>query len=175
MTGVQTCALPICTAVAALIAPIVTPRALAAPEFQIVADTTYQIRTADRLVHVVVDGRAASYKPDSGGRQYYYDTANLVLMGGATAFIASANGSRAAVRVIGSAADHVVVAVSLNRSVFYRQSTTFHLEFNLPNGAGDGDVRVGTTVAAFPVWGIGTPDTPGGSVTIVVPDRKSVV
>jgi len=156
-------------AVAALIAPIATSPALAAPEFQVVADTTYQIRTAERLVHVAVDARAASYKPDSGGRQYYYDTVNLVLMGGATAFAASANGASAAVRVIESAADHVVVAVSLNRNVFYRQSTTFHLEFNLPNGSGNGEVRVGTTVAAFPVWGIGTPDTPGGSVTITVP------
>jgi hypothetical protein len=156
-------------AVAALIAPIATPPALAAPEFQVVADTTYQIRTAERLVHVVVDARAASYKPDSGGRQYYYDSVNLVLMGGATTFAASANGAQAAVRIIESAADHVVVAVSLNRNVFYRESTTFHLEFNLPNGSGNGDVRVGTTVAAFPVWGIGTPDTPGGSVTITVP------
>jgi hypothetical protein len=156
-------------AVAALVAPVSAPRALAAPEFQVVADTTYQIRTDERLIHVVVDARAASYKPDSGGRQYYYDAVNLVLIGGATAFTASANGAGAAVRVIESAADHVVVSVPLNRNVFYRQSTTFHLEFNLPNGSGDGDVRVGTTVAAFPVWGIGTPDTPGGSITIVVP------
>ena len=146
-----------------------SPALAAPPELQVVTDTTYEVRPAERVIHVVVDGRATSYKPDSADRIYYFITVRLVLLGGASQFAASAAGAPASVSVIDASETQVVVDVALNRQVRYRQTGSFHLEFDLTNDAAAGDVRIGANVGAFPVWAVGSQETPGSSVTISVP------
>jgi hypothetical protein len=140
-----------------------------APELQIVSDTTYEVRPAERLIHVIVDGSATSYTPDSSDYTYYYRDVRLVILGGATDFSASAAGSRADVTVLDSKERQMVVGVALNREVHYRQSATFHLEFDLPTGVDGGDVRVGANVAAFPVWAVGSSETAGSTISLALP------
>ncbi len=152
---------------AAIAAP--RPAAAAAPDFQVVTDTTYAVRPADRLVHVVVDARATSFKTDTATQRYYYRSAVVVVISGATNFAAYASGAPAAVTVVEQDEQQVALSVSLNRSVFYGQTATFRLDFDLPSGAASGDVRVGANVAAFPVWAVGSAETAGSTVTISVP------
>jgi hypothetical protein len=143
--------------------------AAAPPPFQIVTDTTYEVRPADRSIHVTVVGRGTSFQADTATTRFFYDTAVVVVLGGGTNFTASANGGPAAVGVLEESATQIALEVDLNRSVFYRQTGTFRLEFDLASDAADGEVRVGANVAAFPVWAVGTPETAGSSVTISIP------
>jgi len=154
-----------------LLVSLVAPGAAVAapPPFEIVSDSTYQVRPTEGLVHVVVDGRATNNKPDTSTQRFYYNSVVIVVLSGATNFSASAAGVRSTVSVVEEAEHQVALEVSLNRSVFYRQTGTFHLEFDLPNGAANGDVRVGANVAAFPMWPVGTPETPGSTVTVSLP------
>lgn len=146
------------------------PAARAAPPpFQIVTQTTYEVRPADRLVHVTVVGSGTSFEPDTPGTRFFYDSAVIVVLGGATNYAASANGAAAAIDVLEQTDTQVALEVALNRSVFFQQTGAFRLEFDLPTGAANGEVRVGANVAAFPVWAVGTPETPGSTVTISIP------
>jgi len=145
------------------------PAVAAAPDLRVVTDTTYVVRPADRLVHVVVDARVTSFKADTATQRYYYRSAVVVVINGATNFAAFASGAPAVVTVVEQDEQQVALSVSLNRSVFYRQTATFRLDFDLPSGAASGDVRVGANVAAFPVWAVGSPETAGSTVTISVP------
>ena len=141
----------------------------AAPDLQVVTDTTYIVRPADRLVHVEVEGRATSYKADTATQRYYYRSAVVVVLSGATNFAAYASGAPAGVTVVEQDDQQVALSVSLNRSIFYRQTAAFRLDFDLPSGAATGDVRVGANVAAFPVWAVGSQETAGSTVSISVP------
>lgn len=141
----------------------------APPPFQVVSDATYQVRPGDALVHVAVDGRGTNLKPDTATQRFYYSSVVLVVLSGATNLTASAAGMPSRVTVVEEQEQQIALEIGLNRSVFYRQTGSFHLEFDLPNGAANGDVRVGANVAAFPVWALGTPETPGSTVTVSLP------
>ena len=143
--------------------------AAVAPDLRIVSDTTYQVRPSDRLVHVVVDARATSFKADTATQRYFYSSAVVVVIAGATNIAASAAGAAADVTVLEQDEQQMALRVALNRSVFYQQTGTFRLEFDLPSGAAAGDIRVGANVAAFPVWAVGSAETPGSTVSISVP------
>jgi hypothetical protein len=146
------------------------PSVLAAPpDFRVVSDTTYEARPAQGLIHVTVDGRGTSYKADTSSQHYYYTNVVVVVAGGATNLTATAAGLPAAVTVLEQDEHQVALRISLNRSVFYQQTGTFELEFDLPSGAAGGDARVGANVAAFPIWAVGTPETPGSTVTVSLP------
>lgn len=141
----------------------------AAPELQVVSEATYEVRPAEGVVHVSVDGGATSLAPDSGGNVYYFDAMRLVIFGGATHISATASGARASVSVVDGDDRQQVIEVALNRDLFYRETASFHLEYDLPTGSAGGDVRVGQSVARFPVWAVGTSETAGSSVAISLP------
>ncbi len=146
------------------------PSVLAAPpDFRLVSDTTYEARPAQGLIHVTVDGRGTSYKADTTDQRYYYTNVVVVVAGGAANLNATAAGLPAAITVLEQDDHQVALRIALNRSVFYRQTGSFQLAFDLPNGAAGGDVRVGANVAAFPIWAVGTPETPGSTVTVSLP------
>ena len=102
-----------CTILAVGGAP--TARA-APPDLRVVGDATYEVRPADRVVHVVVEGSATSYKADSGGSTYYFTAIQLVIFSGATDLVASAGGRRAGVSVIDAADQQQLIEVQLNRA-----------------------------------------------------------
>ena len=81
------------------------PALAAAPELQIVSDTTYEVRPQQGVVHVTVSGSATSYAADSGDTRYYFPAMRLVIFAGATSLAATASGSAARVTVI-EADDH---------------------------------------------------------------------
>ena len=65
-----------------------------------------------------------------------------------------------------------LVEVTFGRGVFYRQSYPYTVSFDLvdPGGAGTRDLRIGSSLAAFPVWAFGTQGEPGGSVRVELPE-----
>jgi hypothetical protein len=171
--SVSAFALGIVLLAAGLSAP---PRVAAAPPpLRISAQAVYEVRPASEAVHVTIDATATDMKPDPADGRYYYTSAVLVVLGGATNFAATAGGAPASVVVREREVTHTAVEVAFNRSIFFGQSTRFHLEFDLPTGAGVGQVRVGRTLAAFPVWAVGTQDTPGSTVSIAIPPDYALV
>lgn len=162
--------LPFALAVPLLAGIVGAPPVLAAPpDLRVVTDATYEVRPADGVVHVSARGTATSYAADSNGNRYYFPSMRLVIFSGATGLSATASGAAARVTIVETDEYQQLIEVSLNRDLFYRQSTTFRLDYDLPTGASGGEVRVGANVARFPVWAVGSYETPGSSVALSLP------
>lgn len=155
---------------ASLLAIVGPPSVRAAPpDLQVVSDATYEVRPADRVVHVTVRGTATSYKADTNGGRYYFPAMRLVIFAGATGLTATASGAGSRITVVEADDYQQLIEVALNRDLFYRESTTFTLDYDLPTGAANGEVRVGASIARFPVWAVGSYETPGSSVGLSLP------
>lgn len=162
--------LPLALAIPMLAGIVGAPPVLAAPpDLRVVTDATYEVRPADGVVHVSARGTATSYAADSNGNRYYFPSMRLVIFAGATGISATASGAAAKVIVVETDDYQQLIEVALNRDLFYRQSTTFRLDYDLPTGASGGEVRVGANVARFPVWAVGSYETPGSSVALSLP------
>src|SRR4029079_17210118 len=63
------------------------------------------------------------------------------------------------------------VTVTFAEGVFFQQSVAFRVTFDLPDpgGAPDRNLRISPSIVAFPIWAFGSPEEPGGSVTVILP------
>ena len=153
------------------LAPDRAPVARAASDgLQLTTAATYSIVPAHHVIHVAVVVTARNNKPNvtAGGivTRYFYEGARLAIQ-------SEARNVRATVGGVGltaatKAADgYEVLEVRFRASLFYHQSTTIQLGFDLPGGAprSASDIRVGTAFATFVAWAFGD----AGSVKVVVP------
>jgi hypothetical protein len=162
-------------AVGVVLGPVGTAPALAADDgLAIVTKAAYTLAPKDGVVHVVVTVKATNTKPNLVEQtpngtlttRYFYEKASLVVQREATKIRASAGGVRLAVTPH-EAGNYKVVDVGFRSDLFYKQSTAFRLDFDLPGGAprSEGDIRVGSAFATFYVWAFGD----RGDVAVNVP------
>jgi hypothetical protein len=140
----------------------------------LVTKATYTLAPRDGVVHVSVTVNATNNKPNGTEQtpngtlttRYFFERATLVVQREATKIRARAGGTRLAV-TLHEATDYRVVDVAFGSDLFYQESTTFRLDFDLPSGAprSAGDIRVGSAFATFYTWAFGD----RGDVRIVVP------
>ena len=73
-------------------------------------------------------------------------------------------------------AEFTTIEVAFGRAVYHAQSISFQVSFDItdPGGLPQRDVRVATSLVAFPVWAFGSQDTAGSTVTVVIPAGYSV-
>ena len=148
-----------------------TPTAAAVEDgLALTTSATYTIVPERRLVRVALDLTARNLKPNvtSGGitTRYFYESARLAVQPEARNVRATSGG--AAVRASLTPADgYAVLEVRFRSAIFFRQTATIRITFDLPGGAprSTSDIRVGTAFATFVAWAFG--DT--GGVRIVVP------
>ncbi len=158
-------------AVAAILAPARAPAVAAAGDgLTLSGSATYTIVPARQVVRVVIDLTARNDKPNvtSGGTitRYFYDGARLAIQAEAKNVRATSGGQR--VRTSLKPDDgFAVLDVRFRASIFFRQSTTTRITYDLPGGAprSASGIRVGTAFATFVAWAFGD----SGSVRIVVP------
>ena len=136
--------------------------------------------TADALegrVHVVTVVTATSNTLDTAGRRFFYDHIQLTLPSFSTDYQAlSISNKTLPVTVESIGAAGVTVTVGLGERLYSGASTTFSLRFDLVDSGGstDRDFRIGSKVMSFPVSALGSPGTPGSTVTVIFPPAFTV-
>ena len=158
-------------AVAATLVGAPAPVAAADGGLVVIAQAEYQVMPVEHRVHVTVDAVATSLEPDTAEGRTYYSGITFAVQAGASNIAASSGGQPIGARVESAGDDFTAVEVTFGRGVFYRQSYAYRVSFDLvdPGGEGTRDLRIGSSLAAFPVWAFGTQDQPGGSVRVELP------
>jgi hypothetical protein len=158
-------------ALTASLAPAVArPVAAAGDALTLSAATTYTLQPANHVVRVSLDLTATNNKPNTtaGGivTRYFYQGARLAIQAEARNVRATTGATRLAATVK-PGDGYAILEVHFKDGLFYQQSTTVRITFDLPGGLprSKSDIRVGTAFATFIAWAFGD----SGSVRIVVP------
>jgi len=137
----------------------------------VLAQTRYVALPEERLIHVTIDAVATSYTPNPPDGLAYYPNVSFAVQTGATHVEASSGGRALQVALDTSDNDFVTVTVTFEQGVFFEESYPYTVTYDLPDpgGAPDRNMRISSSIIAFPVWAFGTSNEPGGSVTVVLP------
>lgn len=153
------------------------PIVRAAPAvLQVVTQTRYSALPAEKRIHVSVDARATNLTPDPANGRYYYSAARFAVQPAIRNLAAVAKGVPLAARVLATSAEFTTVEIAFGRSLLHGASFGFRFAFDIldPGGAPQRDVRVASSLMAFPVWAFGSRGTPGSSVSVVLPAGYTV-
>jgi hypothetical protein len=134
------------------------------------ASARYELIPAERRVHVTVDASVTNLTPDNATQRFYYTGVSIPAPPGAANPTASSGGGAIGASIAESTDEYTLVEVTFGLSVFYRQSYSFRLSFDIVDAGGDAarDVRIGAAFASFPVWAFGDPGTPA-EVEVLIP------
>lgn len=144
----------------------------AAPDLTIVTNARYDVQPGSSRVRVTLDMVLTNHLKDTQTKRYYFDHAFLSVLPGASGVKLSWSGSgtpRAAISK--RTPTYALVRMDLARRLYSGRSASYRLVFDLVDkgGAADREVRVGSSLVAFPVWAYATDDTPGSTVRVVFP------
>jgi hypothetical protein len=173
---------PILLAFVAAVGLIASPQVpsevrAATPDLTIVGDARYEVQPEQQRVVVTVDLVLTNHLRDTVTTRYYFDQARLAVLPDTSGFRLTTSGTGTpSVRVHSRSKDFTVVQMNLGRRLYGGQTARYRLRFVLedPGGSATRDVRIGASLAAFPVWAFATESTPGGSVTVIMPEGFSV-
>lgn len=137
----------------------------------VVAQAIYTALPEQRVVHVRIDAVATSYTPNSGDGLSYYPDVNFAVQAGATHVSASSNGQPLEVKLNAGDSDFLGVIVTFADGVFFQESETYRVDYDLPDpgGAPDRNLRISPSIIAFPVWAFGSDGEAGSGVKVVLP------
>ncbi len=151
-------------------APFSPGVARAADALDLQTTARYVVDPAHQRVRVTVDITAANEHPDAttGGSltRYFFDGLNLGVQPDAARLHAVQDGTAIGVKAA-TRAGYRLVTLRFRSKLYYQQSTTVRLSYDLPAGAprSSSDVRVGSAFATFVAWAFGD----RGSVRVEVP------
>ena len=147
------------------------PPVAAAGGLVVLAQTRYVVLPAENRVHVTVDAVATSFEPDTAQGRTYYSGARFAVQPGVSNVSATSGGAPIGAAISRREEGFAVIDVTFGRRVFYRQSYAYTVSFDLadPGGHGTGDLRIGHSLAALPIWAFGSEATPGSSVRVELP------
>jgi hypothetical protein len=154
-----------------LLATVPAPTAAAGRGLVVLAQAHYEVQPEAHLVHVTVDAVATSYEPDTPDARIYYSGVNFAVQAGAANVVAFSGGQPIGAAVTRRTDDFTLLEITFSRGVFFHQSYAYTVVFDLvdPGGAGTRDLRIGRSLAAFPVWAFGTQGEAGSSVRVDLP------
>ncbi len=144
----------------------------ATPDLTITSATRYDVQPDRRRVRVVADLTVTNHLRDTTTKRFYFDEAFLAILPGTSGFRLTTEGSGdPSVSATRRPRSHTLLRLDLGKRLYSGKSATYRLTFNLndPGGAATRDVRIGDSLASFPVWAFASDSTPGSSVTVVVP------
>jgi len=153
--------------------PLVAPTEAATPDLTIVAAARYTVVPAKHRVHVTVDLHLVNHSTDSVIHRYYVDRAPLAVLPGTSGFTVTAAAAtiHPTVRVSSRTSAQTLLSIGLGTQLGSGKSLDLHLAFDLVDKGGSATrtVRIGSSLATFPVWAFGTSGTGGGSASVSVP------
>lgn len=147
------------------------PVRAATPGPTIVSDARYDVQPAQKRVRVTVTLRLANHLKDTATRRFFYDEAFLAVLPGSSGFKLTGGSGSSAVSVTKRSANATILRLRLGSRLYSGKSATYTLRFDLVDGGGapTRDLRVGDSLASFPVWAYASDSTPGSTVTVVFP------
>ena len=137
----------------------------------VLMQTRYEPAPDQRLVRVTIDAVATSHTPNSDQGLAYYSGFTFAIPVGADVVSASSGGIRLSATMGAIKDTFREIEVAFAQNLYYQQSTTFRVSFELPDrgGAPNRDLRVGASIVAFPVLAYGSPGEAGSGVQVVLP------
>ena len=152
------------------------PVAAARPDLTLVGHTTYTVLPDQGRVAVSVRLRATNHLRDTATRRFFFRTAFLTVLPGTTRFRISGGNGTPKVAVAQERADYTNLRIDLGANLAAGRSTTLNLTFDIvdPGGAPDRSIRISPSIVSFNAWAYATPDTPGATVTVLMPEGYNV-
>jgi hypothetical protein len=150
----------------------VTDVRAAAPDLTIVTDARYDVQPAQHRVRITLDMVLTNHLHDTASKQFYFDRAFLSVLPGTSGFKLTWSGSGTPKATVSkTTATYTVVQLDLAARIFSGKSAAYRLVFDLVDKGGQAsrDVRIGTSLASFPVWAFATDSTPGSTVKVIFP------
>ncbi|TAK02264.1 MAG: hypothetical protein EPO36_02700 [Chloroflexota bacterium] len=147
----------------------------AAPSLSLVTATTYEVRPDEGRVAVTVQITATNTLEDTLTRRYFFDQGYLSVQPGSSNFALSAP-SGARVTVSSQSADGVLLRLRFGSRIAAGKSLALTLTYDLadPGGAPDRPIRISPSLVLFPAWAYASPETPGSSVEVRIPEGYNV-
>ncbi len=160
-------------AVGLLAAPVgVADVRAATPDLTIVTDARYDVQPAQHRVRVTLDMTLTNHLHDTTSKRFYFDRAFLSVLPGTSGFTLTWSGAGTPrAKVSKTTATYTLVELDLAQRIFSGKAASYRLVFDLVDtgGTSNRDIRIGTSLASFPVWAFATDATPGSTVEVVFP------
>ena len=160
---------------AGILAPViglgpVAPARAAATDLTLVTDAAYEVRPDDRLVHVTLDVVARNHKAETRTRKFWVDRAYLAVLPRTKGFHVSGLAG-ASVHVARKTAAYTLLRIDFGGRLYGGSSKVFRLSFDLPDAgvSARGQVRIGGSLASFPVWAFSSDGAKGSTVSVTFP------
>lgn len=161
------------------LAPALAPAPVAAarPDLTLVGAATYEVLPESGRVAVSVRLTATNHLRDTATRRFFFRTAFLSVLPGTSKFRISGGNGNPKVSVASRTETFTTLRLDLGADLAAGRSTTLTLRFDLkdPGGAPDRPLRISSSLLSFSVWAFATPDTPGASVVVRLPDGYDVL
>ena len=164
-------AIVITTAALAPLAAVATaPVALGADGLQFRTASRYVLVPERGVVRVTIDVTLSNLQPDlvsgSTRTRYYYDRISLAAQD-ESSHLAASDGGRRLTATKSEQRGFDLVTVRLASNLYYHQTQTFRITYDLPGGKprSDSDIRVGRAFASFYAWSSGD----RGTVRVEIP------
>jgi hypothetical protein len=156
-----------------------TPPTVAATQDRLsyVSSSTWLADPANGRVQVTALVTATSHTLNAGDRHDFYDRIQLTLPLRAVHIRATTlSGAVLAATVQAITGSNTIVSVDLGQRLYSEQSMAFDVMFDLVDSGGSSDrtFRIGKNLMSFPVAAFGSPETPGGTVTVEFPPGFTV-
>ena len=160
-----------------LAVPVPSPVRAATPDLTIVTAARYDVQPAQKRVRVTVDLTLTNRLRDTKTKRYFFDHAFLAVLPGASNYRLSWEGNgQPSVRVARRNSSFTLLRLDFAQQLGSGKSARYRLGFDLkdPGGKPTRDLRIGDTLASFPVWAFASDDTSGSSVTVIFPKGYQV-
>lgn len=143
----------------------------AAPDLTITSDARYDVQPAQKRVRVTVALQLTNHLKDTATKRFYFDQTFLAVLPGATGFKLTGGTGNATVTISKRTANATILRLNLGSRLFSGKSATWSLRFDLVDGGGTAtrNLRIGDSLASFPVWAYASDSTPGSTVTVIFP------
>lgn len=149
-----------------------SPVRAATPDLTIVTAARYDVQPAQKRVRVTVDLTLTNRLRDTKTKRYFFDHAFLAVLPGASDYRLSwAGNGQPRVRVTRRDSSFTLLRLDFAQQLASGKSARYRLGFDLkdPGGQPTRDLRIGDTLASFPVWAFASDDTAGSTVTVIFP------
>ena len=149
----------------------------ATPDLTIVTAARYDVQPAQKRVRVTVDLTLTNRLRDTKTKRYFFDHAFLAVLPGASNYRLSWDGKgQPRARVARRNASFTLLRLDFAQQLASGKSARYRLGFDLkdPGGQPTRDLRIGDTLASFPVWAFASDDTAGSTVTVTFPKGYQV-
>lgn len=158
--------------------PALAPASVAAatPSLTIVGKSTYDVLPDESRVKVSVNLTATNHLKNTVTKRYFFRTAVLTVLPGATGFKLKGGPGKPRVTVTKRTKTYTNIRLDFGANLASGNSTALNLTFDLkdPGGAPDRPVRISSSLASFVAWAFATPETPGATVDVRFPAGYSV-